>query len=119
MLEELPNEVIDSLEFKKGITRRVISHVCAQMYDRHDHILEILNSSMKIILSQTCKVHPGLGSCIYVLSKPSKKTEGTQKVLEKNMNPLDTALEDLATSVENINDNNVSRVLSQQEKEEI
>ena len=31
------------------------------------------------------------------------------------MNPLDTALEDLATSVENINDNNVSRVLSQQE----
>ena len=31
LLEQLPDEVIESKEFKKGITRRVLSRVCAHI----------------------------------------------------------------------------------------
>ena len=60
LLEQLPDEVIVSLEFKKSNTRRVISRVCAQIYDPLGQMFGILNSSMKIILSRTCGIHPGI-----------------------------------------------------------
>ena len=43
---------------------------------------------------------PGLESCIYILSKPYTKKEGTTKVLMKNMDPLETSLDGLTTSIE-------------------
>ena len=59
MLQQLSDEYLDSIEFKQEITRRVIPRVCAQIYDRLGRYLGILNSSIKIILSRTCELHPG------------------------------------------------------------
>ena len=58
-MQELSDNYLDSIEFKQEITRRVISRVCAQIYDRLGRYLGILNSSIKIILSGTCELHPG------------------------------------------------------------
>ena len=58
---------------------------------------------------------PRLGSCIYILSKPCMKNEGTPKILKRNMDQLETQLDKLTTSIEEINNDNEPRIMCQQE----
>ena len=46
LLQQLSDDYLDSIEFEQGITRRVMSMVCAEIYDRLGRYLGILNSGI-------------------------------------------------------------------------
>ena len=58
-LEEIPAEMFSDSSFLRGITRRVLSRLTAQVYTRTGRCLGPMVSTIKILLSRACEISPG------------------------------------------------------------